>query len=203
MVSDELISYIKVEKKKGFTYHQIEKILLQNGYTQDEIDQAIQVVEGVVNNVSSNNTKLKELRKHDSTKNELQTSNNDDKNNEEESQTEELHTSKNKRKTKYPIRERKIWHVVVLGLVLFWVYPIYWLIDTTRELKHNVGGPSPWLLLINIIPIIGLLVFNYKYSLSLSKLTGANKILIFLLLSFIPIVGMAFAQLELNKLSTF
>lgn len=203
MVSDELIRYIKVEKKKGFTYHEIEEILLQNNYTQQEIDRAIQVVEGVASNVSPTESKLKELKKNNSKPNQNNETKQQINSIKKTSGKPKLHTPKPGRESEYPIRERKIWHVVVLTLFLFWVYPMYWFIDTTRELKYNAGGPSPWLLLITIIPFIGFLIFNYKYSIALTKLTGANKIMIFLLLSFIPIVGMALAQIELNKESTF
>jgi hypothetical protein len=86
------------------------------------------------------------------------------------------------------------------------IYPIYWMISTTLELRRlGTNAPHPAILILIIIPFVNLLAilyYYYKYSRALSRASW-NAIpwwLLFIFWIILPPVAVMLSQVELNKL---
>ncbi len=78
--------------------------------------------------------------------------------------------------------------VVILSLITFGIYALVWQVQTRNEMNRQYGTaiPTAWLLLV---PFIGALYWMWKWSDGAEKATGTSGISVFLLMMFIPIVG--------------
>lgn len=198
MPNQKLIQYLEKEFDKGFSAHKLKQTLLKNGYDEQTIEEAINYIQqqefGADQNSPQQSHNLKDVKSQ----------HNDD------FDSAEKKTSDTKQKVKpiergnneYPIRERNPIFVAILPFVTFGLYSLYWYIDTSRELHNHVDSPNPWLLLLGLTGI-GIYIYNYMYSKALSELSNASKVMIFLLLSIVPPVGMYLAQTNINDKATF
>jgi len=95
------------------------------------------------------------------------------------------------------LKERSLASMVLLLLITFGLYFIYWSVKTKNEIKC-MGTFIPTGLLI-VIPF-GNFYFWYKYSEAFVKhiKKDSDPVLYFILLAFVPIVGMFVVQSIIN-----
>ena len=101
------------------------------------------------------------------------------------------------------IKKRNPVLVLIFTIITFGIYGIYWTVSTTNELRENTSSaPTPWLLLLMLIPVVNFFVMLYyywKYSAAVHELTGFSAAGLFVLWLLISPVAMILAQIELNK----
>ncbi|MFP4118095.1 MAG: hypothetical protein ACLFTR_04170 [Candidatus Woesearchaeota archaeon] len=102
-----------------------------------------------------------------------------------------------------PMKIRSPIIVAFLTVFTLFIYGVYWLIKTTGELRErNDSAPNPKLLYLLLLPgvnIIVMILYFWKYTRSLSSITGSNVALIFIfLLLFFPI-GVMMCQIDINN----
>ena len=100
-------------------------------------------------------------------------------------------------------KKRNPFVVLLLFLITFGIYWIYWLASTTNELRKNMYDvPSPYSLLILLIPIINfffMIYYYWKYCKAVEELTLFNGIALFLLWMFLPPVAIVVTQIQFNN----
>lgn len=103
------------------------------------------------------------------------------------------------------VKERNPWVVLLLSLITLGIYGIYWIVATTNELREKSDeAPSPWLLLLFLIPLVNFFVMIYyywKYSSAINELTGFSKAGLFILWLFVNPAAMVVSQYQLNKVA--
>lgn len=103
------------------------------------------------------------------------------------------------------VKNRNPLLVVLFSLITFGIYPIYWLVSTTLELKEmGKDVLTPWLLLATLIPVVNLFViifYMWKYCSAVEEVSdgNANKFLLLVLYFVFFPVTMYLVQVELNK----
>jgi len=186
MVKDEMINYIKEQKKAGYTDEQLREVLIGQKYDSKTIDEAFSEV-NTPPPMEKSDTKLEPLK------------NTSESNS---SNPESLNTSS----TKSPIKKRNPWMVILLSIITGGIYTLIWFIMTAKELHENTSsGPKPsmlWFLLIPGVNFFVLLIFLWKYFKAIGELTGANNIMLFILYLVISPVSIYMTQTELNKKAT-
>ena len=117
----------------------------------------------------------------------------------------DLDDAKSLNKEAVGIERRNPIIISLLFIITVGIYSLFWLISTTKELRDNSdSAPSPWLLLLMLVPgvnIVVLLVYYWKYAQGLNELTGVSVGSLFALFILLFPVGMILAQIELNKKS--
>jgi hypothetical protein len=85
-------------------------------------------------------------------------------------------------KTRSPIT------VILLSVLSLGIYALVWQIQTKNEMNRGYGAgiPTAWIMLV---PIVGLLYWQWKWSEGAEKATGTSAISVFLLMSLVAIVG--------------
>jgi hypothetical protein len=78
--------------------------------------------------------------------------------------------------------------VIVLSILSLGIYALVWQIQTKNEMNQHyaAGIPTAWIILV---PIVGLLYWQWKWSEGAEKATGTSAISVFLLMSLVAIVG--------------
>jgi hypothetical protein len=179
MANQQIIDYIKTQESAGYSEVQLKKALLENGYNETDVNEAITFVN------SSNNEPISSPQSTPESNQETVPSNNT---------------------TVTPIKKRNPWIVILLSLFTFGIYFIIWTVQTTKELRGNTkSAPNPLLLFLMLVPIVNFFVIFYyfwKYCKAINELTGFNNVLLFILYLVFTPVGMFLIQSELNKKAT-
>ena len=100
------------------------------------------------------------------------------------------------------IKRRSWLGMIALAVVTLGCYLVYWFYDTARELIEANGESSSaalWTVLL-IVPF-GALFSYWFYASSFERFTHkkVDRILIYILLLFVPVAGWLVVQLELNE----
>jgi hypothetical protein len=179
MVNQQIIDYIKTQESAGYSEEQLKKVLLDNGYNETDINEAIAFV---------NSSKKEPINSPQPTPN----------------SNKETVPSNNATVT--PIKKRNVWVVILLSLFTFGIYFIIWTVQTTKELRGNTkSAPNPLILFLILIPVVNFFAIFYyfwKYCKAINELTGFNNILLFILYLVFTPVAMFLIQSELNKKAT-
>ena len=79
--------------------------------------------------------------------------------------------------------------VLLLAIVTFGIYGLIWQIQTKDEMNrlYGAGIPTAWLLLL---PVIGPLLWSWKWASGADQATGMSAGVVFLLMILLPVVGM-------------
>jgi DNA-binding transcriptional MerR regulator len=189
MPNSELVNYIKDTASKGFNIQQIKDFLIKQGWTSQDIDEAI----NFMNQESNPYAQTQEQSQNFNQQQNFQQSNNHSQQSTGESKSSEVKGIKRRNPAK----------VILLYLLTFGIYGIFWLVHTSTELNNNTkSAPKPKDMLLFLIPFanfIFMIIFFLKYSRAINELTGFNDINLFLFFIFLGPVGMIIAQGELNK----
>lgn len=88
--------------------------------------------------------------------------------------------------------------VVLLTFLTLGIYSLVWQVKTKNEMNRafNAGIPTAWLILV---PFIGALLWQWKWSAGAEKATGMSGALVFLLMLFVPIVGIPVMVSKFNE----
>lgn len=99
------------------------------------------------------------------------------------------------------MKQRKIWAVIVLGIVTLGIYSWYWAVKTKGEMnKLGESIPTAWFWLI---PIAGSIYWYWKYSEGVEHVSKEKMswVLAFILLYLLGAIGQGIVQDSFNKLS--
>lgn len=174
MANPQLVDYIRTQLAQGYTIQQLKTVMMQSGYTSQEIDYAI----SLTNHKPPSSVPQQKQQIKDSNK-----------------QINNSGSSK--------IKKRNPFLVFLFSFITLGIYSIFWFVYTTNELKSRTkSAPNPLLLWLMLIPFVNIAVMIYycwKYSKAINELTGFSNIALFLLWVVFSPVAMILSQMELNK----
>ncbi|MBD3312956.1 DUF4234 domain-containing protein [Candidatus Woesearchaeota archaeon] len=191
MITKELIDYVRSAKASGMSPNDVRKALSEQGWPQEDIDEAIKTIGG-----TKADSAAKPAMPEQKTRSEPMTS---------KESTAQPSASPAGGVPVQPggIKKRNPILVLIFSLITFGIYFLYWLVKTTKELRGNTpAAPNPWIIILFLIPFVNLiagLYYYWKYSKAINEITGFNAILLFVLwILFFP-AAQIISQMQLNK----
>lgn len=182
MDADKIKFWIKQGEARGYSDDELEQKLIEAGHSKSEIDAV-----------------LSEMNSTGSSTKKTSTTTTSSKNDVKDDISELSGSSSN---ADVHIKHRNPFLVLLFALITFGIYGIVWMVKTTNELSSVPGSANPKLLWLWIIlPIAGFvsIYIIWKNTESITKLTGGNHIMLFVLWLLVAPVGIILFQMEMNK----
>ncbi|MBW2983130.1 DUF4234 domain-containing protein [Candidatus Woesearchaeota archaeon] len=190
MISPQLLQYLETEEAQGYTDDQLRKVLLDNGYPQAEVEEALKESRAAPREPATP-TPPSEPQAGQQSQPESQA----------DSAPPESDTAEDDNKQSFT--RRGVVGQLLLSLVTFGIYGIVWLGKMSSDLiRAGHDSPNPkklWWILVPIANIIIYIKFYIKFSGALEEATGFGKTGMIVLLLLLNPVGLIIAQAQLNK----
>lgn len=174
-----MVNYVNNSKDKGLNNSEIRKNLKKVGWTGEQINY-------VMKKYAGEDVGMPGL----SNSNNFQTKSNPVKNFSEKNPSQA-------KTSNFEFKKRSPFLILILFMITFGIYSLFWFFSTTKEIR-KAGQSLPNLIML-FIPIANI-IFYWKYSEALGKITNKNEVGTFMLLLFLFPIGMMVAQSKLNNI---
>lgn len=175
MVNQQLVDYIKNQENAGYSEEQLKKVLLENGYNEADMDEAIKHVNSTKNSVETSSQPIQNVAQPGSTRN-----------------------APIKKRNPWIV-------IVLSLFTFGIYFVIWTIQTTKELRGNTTSAPNPLILLLFLVPVVNFFAIFYyfwKYCKAINELTGFNNILLFILYLVFSPVAMFMIQSELNKKAT-
>ena len=175
MANQQIIDYIKTQEDAGYSEEQLKKVLLENGYNEADVDEAIKHVNSSQNTTDASSQPNQNI-----------------------SQTNTLEGTPIKKRNPWIV-------IVLSLFTFGIYFVIWTIQTTKELRGNTTSAPNPLILLLFLVPVVNFFAIFYyfwKYCKAINELTGFNNILLFILYLVFSPVAMFMIQSELNKKAT-